>query len=322
MVGEDLTVCTSIWDDRKYLKLNVKLCNALNPNNKSKWIVIENDPSSTEFMEASPPILLVFKGFPMNYSQIRPSSYHHALALNKAIKFVKTRFVLLLDPDFYIVRKNWISDILENIKKNKLAFFGAPWNPKYSSKYRYFPNVNCMFIDLEQIDKNSLDFRPVTDDYTLRKDSLLITKIINRINNRYLNYFYRRRIIGASQDTGYHVYYRFANKKKIKTECVLPVFGELNNFKSRKGKIFYHIIPDRFSYIPKKRNYFTHLGFHEHGYMDVRAYGWEEYMWKNKPFSFHLRKFIKCTLEYEHNKDNLIEVLNKLTRIKITNVEI
>jgi len=299
----------------------MELSNVLNPDSKSRWILIENDPSSLEFMEASPPDLIVLKGFPMDYSKKRPGSYHHALALIKAIRNVKSRFALLLDPDFYIVRKNWIADILDHIKKNKLAFFGTPWNPKWCSKYRYFPNVNCMFIDLEQVDKNTLAFRPGQDGDIINENPLLLTKLVRYCGIRLIKEQYRRRLFLSSQDTGYHVYAQYAHKKEFKHEIALPVFKELNGYPKGLLKLIYKGLPEYFNYNPKRLDSYSQIGFRELGFIDVEKYGWEEYLWKNKPFSLHVRRTKKDKFEAKNEMNNLHNALTNLTGIKIPNMQ-
>lgn len=99
-------------------------------------------------------------------------SYQHAAALNQFLRdhAVRTPYLLILDPDFFIVRSNWIADVISHMSSRGLAFFGAPWHPKWYSKYRYFPCVHCMFIDARQIDCPELDFTPDLVDRGAKAD--------------------------------------------------------------------------------------------------------------------------------------------------------
>ena len=65
--------------------------------------------------------------------------YHHAFNLEMALSKVKTRFAILLDPDLYLVRPNWILELITRMKLEQLAVFGVPWNPRYFQKYRILP---------------------------------------------------------------------------------------------------------------------------------------------------------------------------------------
>jgi hypothetical protein len=55
------------------------------------------------------------------------------------------------------------------------------------------------------------------------------------------------------------------------------------------SKLLDGLLPDRLSYRPKRRGSSTEVGFRERGYADVTAYGWEEFIWKGRPFGFHVR---------------------------------
>jgi len=303
-----------------YLELNRKITRALNPKNRSIWNVVNNNPNSKYKIQANPPDLLVFNGIEFDPNKARPTSYHHSTGLNKAIRLVKTRFALILDPDFYIVRKNWISEIIEHMKINGLAFFGAPINPRYSKNYRYFPGVNCMFIDLKHIRMETLDFRPGQDDFLARESTTFIGKLTRRFNSIIINELYQRFKIGLSQDTGYNIYNRYSRQRKIKSECIIPVYQKLeypkNNFLNYLNYLS-KLIPERFSYYPKRSDSYSQSGFHEHGFIDLRSLGWEEYLWKDKPFSFHLRSF-RDKQDTETEKNNLYRAIINLTGMELS----
>ncbi len=309
----ELTVCTVSFHSRPYLELNWKLTRNLNPNTKFTWIIVENTPfDSNDFLESYLPEFHVFKGYKLDPTKARMHSYHHGIALNKAIRLAKTRYVLVLDPDFYILRKNWIVEIIEYMKTKNLAFFGAPWNPKWFTKYRYFPCVHCMFIDLENVKLDTLDFRPGQNDYALKYHSSVLSKIIKRIRNRIISNLYQRRIIIKAQDAGYDVYHRYFRLKKFRNEVVFPVFKisiepilNLNNFLNK-------FLPDRYSFVPKRPGYYSRFGFRELGYTDVEKYGWEEFIWKNKPFGFHLRMFFQRFQQKVFDAENEMTDINRV----------
>ena len=75
---------------------------------------------------------------------------------------VTTRFLLILDPDFFIVRRDWIADCLAHMQAHELSFFGAAHHPRRPTKFRYFPSVMCTFVDLSRVDRHDLDFNPGT----------------------------------------------------------------------------------------------------------------------------------------------------------------
>jgi hypothetical protein len=58
------------------------------------------------------------------------------------------------------------------------------------------------------------------------------------------------------------------------------------------NRLLEFFLPDRFCFIPKRKGYFSTEGFKDRGYIDVQSIDtwWEELLWKNEPFGFHLRQ--------------------------------
>lgn len=115
-------------------------------------------------LELKLPNVTVHTGEPSDYRKPDAcrGSYQHATALNRFLREqeIDTRYLMILDPDFYVVRDNWITDALQHMAEAGLWFMGVPWHPKWYSKHRYFPCVHCMFVDLSVIKPNELDFTP------------------------------------------------------------------------------------------------------------------------------------------------------------------
>jgi hypothetical protein len=159
----NLTICSVSFHSRDCLELNLKLTKALNTQDNWTWIIINNSPRNNNEEESlEDDKCLVIDGVSpdtnLPYSCI--GSYHHATALNRALDYIKTRYLLILDPDFYIVRQDWVQFVVDYMESNHLVFFGVPWHPKWYTKYRYFPCVHCLFIDLNKISKENIDFTP------------------------------------------------------------------------------------------------------------------------------------------------------------------
>lgn len=285
----ELTICSVCHSEAtlKLLELNWDLTKKLNLKTNFIWIIADNTPTgdlkskvdSSKF-EVVPGVkiteLLKVIGIFMPPPPIAIGSYHHSFAVNASLKHVKTRFMVTLDNDFFIVQPNWIEEILNNMKEKDLAFFGTPWHPRWWKKVRYFPAHFSLFVDLNKIDINTLDFRPQYDEQSF--------KLMQTLKGRQL--------IGMSKDTSYAIHDRYHNDKNIKSECIQPVFKpykEKNILKKIIKKIIIFVTPDRLLYVPKKKDYFTDKDFAERGYFDIYGRGWEEYVWRDQPFSFHLR---------------------------------
>ena len=109
-------------------------------------------------------------------------------------------------------------------------------------------------------------------------------------------------MIGSSRDTGYFVFEEYFQKRSQYSydyETFQPVFiPEKEVFKPRgvtniQKRIPSLMLPDKYSYIPKKKNYYTRKGFKDFGLIDISKYGWDEFVWQNRPYGVHMRNSIK-----------------------------
>lgn len=304
------SVCYSI-ENRMLLELNFDFTSARNQEKNWVWIVADNTLPESGVGKIDDTKFVVVSGgrVPANIPTKFRGSYHHALALNAILPHVRTRFFMVLDNDFFVVQPEWIKTVINHMKESNLAFFGSSFNPGRYGKYRYFPSVNqfCVF-DLSKIDIKELDFLPQYTQITGQKETtnqveLQSTKIdqiimkMTRTSVRFLIkiFFGKKRLkISTSRDTGYQIYQRF-KKSNLKSECVQAVFKpthlgiNMSTF-SLGNRLFEKILPERLSFIPKKRDYYTKKCFAERGYPDAQAYNWEEYVWRGLPFSIHLRR--------------------------------
>lgn len=313
-----MTVCSVSFDSQDYLQLNWQLTQELNNQQNCQWIIAENTPNwsaSNKYTMAGDRCLIIQGTMPD--PNLAPS-YHHAAALNKVLGFVKTRFILILDPDFYIVRRGWIEEIIQYMKSRNLSFFGVPWNPRWYTKYRYFPCVHCLFIDLEQFAQTSIDFTP--DLLSAKEVKYSKKKSIKKSikdQPKLLSYFLdtlskqfqisRRVSIGLSHDTGHRIFEQYVDRLEFKRECAVPVFcpqadilypEQLSWF----NQLYEQFLPDHLCFIPKQKGYYTESGFRDRGFPDLRSLGWEEFFWQGEPFGFHLRSQRQDQAEIEARK--------------------
>jgi hypothetical protein len=322
-----LTIITVSYCHKALIEFNIEFVKQMNPDAEAKWIIVENTPKDEndrleigDFKEG-----IVVEGVPNTFMGVAAASYHHASGLNTALKKVETKYALILDPDFFIVRKNWINDVLVHMKINSLTFFGAPYNPKRYMKYRYFPCIHCMFIDLSKIDKGKIDFTPQYKQQnnsgnkkiiTSHAKNNLVISFLENIKHHLRILLKRKSIIGSSMDTGYKIFNDFYNLAAIKNECLQPVFGKnLPQIKPMYLKwstnlLVEKCLPENFCYIPKKIGYYAKKDFSKMGFWGVLERGWDEFVWKSTPFGFHMQGANK-----NGTTDNHINVLPDLNEI-------
>lgn len=307
------------WMSKRLLELNWDLTHHLNPDEPFVWFAADNTPrGNTPEIDKGKFITIRNTGIHAYHGMVSP---HHASGINTCLPYVKTRFLLSLDNDLYIVRPRWISEVVDHMQKNDLAFFGVPWHVKDWVKYRHFPAVQGLFVDLDKVDLATLDFSPdlrfknqfeVVNErknyeravkeknkksklYGTLKSSLPapISQSFGRLV-RTLDVARRRKNIGIGRDTGYGVYRRYGNDMRFKREIVQTVYEPYTDGLLRKqinlplNTVIEHILPERLCYFPKQKNYFSTSGFASKGYPSAAASQWEEFLWQDEPFAINV----------------------------------
>jgi len=318
----ELTICSVYYSslNKDLLELNWELVNKLNSSKNWVWLVADNTPTEVAGKIDGKKFQVIpgakYEDLP---DYIRPwmkGSYHHTLAINNSLEYIKNRFALFLDSDFYIVRPEWVTEIIDHMKENNLAFFGVPWHPKHIKKYRYFPTIHSLFVDFGKVSKNDLIFSPQYEEILMPSFKTRLVRKAKKIFLKFLSA--ERRSIGESHDSGYAIFRKYKGNRKFKFECPKPVFMPERDLKaypaalSSANRILEKFLPDRFCFFPKKKNYYTEIGFSRFGYFDAVSQGWEEFIWKEKPFGFHLRGSYRLKSDSESSVALVHQVLNSL----------
>lgn len=165
----DLTIASAAWNCSNFLEANWKLISEYSTDGL-QWVVANNQPSKSLGMVESIPNFKVIEGVdqsrvkvPERNRAIHVGSFHHAAGLNKTIRHIKTRYVLFLDPDFFIGPS--LLEIIDHMDKNNLAFFGTPYAIDSADRVSHtFPCVYCMFVDTTKVDISKFDFTPQPTD--------------------------------------------------------------------------------------------------------------------------------------------------------------
>ncbi len=317
--GRALTICSVSFHNARHLILNWNLTHQCNRDpDRIKWVIAENTPEgTTDRLSITDERFQVLPGT----SGQRRVSYHHTEALQKCLAAVDTRFLLVLDPDFYIVRGQWLDEIITHMQTQNLALFGVPWHPKYIDKFRYFPTVHCTFVDLEKIGIEALDFRPWgADEIEPTHDNSATGTHAIEVLWRALRLQHRRK---EYRDSGTRMYFRYALDAAINYECPTPVYRLPQDFigsgnpLSLRSRLIEHLLPDSLCYLPKRRDSYTNIGFREQGFGCEFPAFWEEFMWKGIPFGFHVRRNAKKQVRDEDTELRAIEQFIESIRITL-----
>ena len=289
----DLTICSVSFHNRAHLELNYRLAERLNGRaGRHRWLIAENTPHGPRRLRQEDGRFEVHKGAENDHVP----NHQHTLALNSLIPLVGTRFLLVIDPDFYLVLPSWHNAILEHMKLNELSFFGVPWHPRHGEKYRYFPCVHCLFVDLERVAREELDFRPTWPDspgvdieWPYQESDFRPS--FQRFWFSLLDTCGMRRRRANYCDSGSRLYRKFSHHPQHKYEAVQPVvrLGERTP-RSLKSRLFEFLLPEEYCYRPKRKGYFADRGLRERGLLCDAPPNWEEFMWGERPFGFHVRR--------------------------------
>lgn len=300
------------WLSKRLLEENELITRALNPGVTWEWRAGDN--TSADFADAIRENKFKIMRNPEREKWNNLGSHQHSSAINHCFREVKTRFVASLDGDCFIIRKNWIRDVTDHMQKKNLSFFGLSFHPKAYANYRYFPTEVLMVVDLEKIPIDTLDFMPRltineqgkvnwgTKDVSFENKPFvvrtgkrfipLLASYAGRIK-RTFDMRERKKSIGTVWDICYSIYEQYY--EKVPVECVTPVYNPNSDlFYNQKviprlNAFIEGILPDHLCYIPKKRGFISDISFRELGYYDCAGQGWEEYLWRGRPFAVHLR---------------------------------
>lgn len=338
-VDADLTICSVSYNSAAHLAFNRRLVAHLNPGARIRWIVVENSPPDAEWQvmpDPSDPDLTLLPPAARNPESLRPGSYQHGKALNEAVRMATTRWVLVLDPDFYIVRPNWHATVTTHMAERGLGYFGAPWHPRWYTKFRYFPSVHCFFVDQQRQRVADLDFsageggvahprtwveklqigrtarrltgpsRQLVD--ALRSGARLGIGVFDNLRNRAR--------VGIAEETGYRVHAHYRAQGGPPAECVVPAYRRFRDYPGDPpvpgSRALDWLLPERLSYEPKRLETVSFQGFADFGFEDVGARGWEEFFWRGAPFGFHIRGQQRRRLERQGELEALAEILQSL----------
>jgi hypothetical protein len=274
-----ITILSVLYRNRPFFDLNYKLTRALNTGTEYRWLVADNE-SGGEDVGGEAGITLI--GGVERTATRDSGSLHHARALQECLARVDTRFALAMDPDFFVLQRNWLERIVAHVTKNDIAFFGAGWHPRWTYQYRYFPCVHFMLIDLDKAPAGEIDFLPSIDGD-------MAWHLVNSDRVPIPGWLRPTLKIGRIRDTGWQVYRKYRDHPSIRHETLTPSFRPPATARVRLETRLGALLPDRLRLVPGRAEAFTEKSFLEEIRPAAWALGWEEFFWRDEPFAVHLR---------------------------------
>lgn len=294
--GFELTICTVSFNSATYLRYNRALAEQLNPGAVIRWVVAENSPTDSRERIGSPePGFDVIQGVGPGHIP----AFHHTLALLECVRRTSTRFVLVLDPDLFVIRPGWIEQVIGHMCSRNLAIFGTPWHPQILGKYRYFPSVHFSLFDTDMFDRTDIDFRPDFPDgdadlkwpngWDPEREYFVRSRLAKMLSRLPFKALHARRHYYT--DTGGRLYKKYVDDPALRYEILDPVFDRIENIKSLSalGRLVESVLPDELCYVPKHYRDDSEPFLIGKDLPDVPPY-WEQFRWQGQPFCFHVRR--------------------------------
>ena len=324
--NEDITIISVSYGSMALLAVNRMLVDRLNPTGKIHWIVVDNTPSeSTGGVSIDNKHFYVLPGVVLSKDEsenIGYGSIAHAKAVNIAVAYVKTDIYLVLDPDCFIVKRDWVEWLLNRLRFRRIAFFGTPYHPERLSNftlirqtYMYFPTAICMAVNKSLLENMCFfysDFSPNIDGIFNKKNfQSEIAAKFRRSEKLVSGSFFKKRIVDCADcfcsfihvfflfiirlrlsrryDIGHKMYEFYSKRVSVETASVRFVkeFPPLFRF-------WKWVIPQSVLGYPKRREYWTNKKI---SYVPVglESQGrWEEFFVDGEPFAFHIGKVTYC----------------------------
>lgn len=295
-----LTICSVAFRARACLDLNHQLMGRLNPEApRPEWLVFDNNTEPSERFDSAD----------RRFTVVRPVArdvdmgYEHALGISALLSRVRTRFVLIQDPDCFIVAPDWLRRVPEYMDRHELGFFGTPMNPQRHNSYRYFPYMVCMFVDLSRVPPADLCFIPdiwrmsTALTYRARRALAGIPKA---------GLLFRWMLTEQWKTNGWRIKARYGRGDVVKHESVQPVWDVDAAVPPGIKRFVHAMTPGSVSPVPKRPGYCSRDGFTAMGAPDVAALGWEEFVWRGEPFAFHVGSVHGKAGRYEQDLERVL----------------
>ena len=288
-----LTILTvGIEKHYDYIRRQLQMIDALNPGVDFRLLVVDNAARGEPQLVLDDPRCEVLAGVdPEPLPLPGRGSYHHAAALNMAVRRVQTRYALVIDPDLYVIYRHWIAECLEHMRRRDLAFFGVPWHPRWYRKWRDFPCVHFLLIDLAKIPAADVDFTPAIVEDRDKDEQPLALWMKKRAS-----LWYARALIETRRDTGWKLRERFG---QTRSELILPVVdheAELSrpkHLQTARGRWLERLVPRRWRFLPADGTWVAPQDAPAYAAPAFEALEPEKFVWRGAPFAFHMRRNVR-----------------------------
>ncbi len=149
-----------------FVNYQIKLFSTLNPELNIRWNlgILEDHLDNSELIMNDASVRnFIFNKSDLNVKYKDNPSSQHGCLLNLLIKQIKvdhSRFLVIIDPDFFVISKNWISNLVNYMEQKSVAIIGASYPETNCRMYFDFPTALCSIIDTQHLSLDLLDYLP------------------------------------------------------------------------------------------------------------------------------------------------------------------
>ena len=323
-----------------FVEFQIELFSDLNPGVGFRWHLgfLEDQVESNQLLTDRDNIKnYIFKKSELKLKYVdNPSSQHGAL-LNLLLERIEkhhSRFIIIIDPDFFILKRNWIHNLLDYMENKSVAILGASYPETDCRLYYDFPTAYFSVIDLSLISINKLDYLPdencmkMSDRTPWKSDSLPnlngYSRVVSKNNklNEFLfllqSIFRWRNKQTFFRDTGWKV--RKVFKNRVKHEEFLFLDNLAYEFKAEDERSLVNEVDPEFyleKYADIKNSSMEPVyHFQNHGKKEWRQP--KAFLKKNeKQYIFYLRPHLKYkflrNIERFYSSEYSIKFIRKYT---------
>jgi len=291
-VNNDVTLLSAIKDDEVELfSLNHYSVQRFNPDSEHKTVLVNNTSGNVSGLDG----VDIVPGINVDLIApllIKPVSDEVGLVLMMGLRAVDTRYICVLDPDFFVICPFWIEAMKTHMEATDVGIITAPPFPLHSNKRNTVTN-SFIFIDTERFPKALINFLPSKRD--VRWNS--VGKIIASMKGHMLYHYFRKNVFLDCGD-------QIEMRSETKIEYLIALY---NHKRSPYHTWFERIIPERFRLIN------TNVPYLPFSKLDTNKEIW---LWNGIPFGIHCRKYFQksVTKGYTAPINSLRQIISNFLR--------
>jgi len=232
VLNNDVTIIHSYIKDYELplLERNVDLNSVFNPDSQHQTLIVDNSTSNEISLEKDG--LQIIDGV-ANYAAAivdhKVASDGLAMALRIGIRASNTRYICIIDPDFFVCLPYWIEELKQYMEATGTRIIAASHSPEHYIKRHTFAS-HFVFVDTQYIPKVLLNFMPDKTVHRQPSSNRFIPKALlkfmpDKIVNRPKSF--TRFSIGKMSDCGDLIEQRFSDQ----IEYLVPLYDKECNTK-------------------------------------------------------------------------------------------